>query len=32
MVRTALEKTSRKVPVKKLIVGINGELQQEEWV
>jgi hypothetical protein len=32
MARTALGKASRKVPLKKLIVGINGELLQEEWV
>lgn len=32
MVRTALANTSRKVPVKKIIVGINGEVLQEEWV
>jgi NAD-dependent dihydropyrimidine dehydrogenase PreA subunit len=32
MVRAALAKASRKVPVKKVIVGINGEVLQEEWV
>jgi NAD-dependent dihydropyrimidine dehydrogenase PreA subunit len=32
MVRTALESASRKVPVKKMIVGINGEVLQEDWV
>ena len=32
MVRTALANASRKVPVKKMIVGINGEVLQEEWV
>jgi NAD-dependent dihydropyrimidine dehydrogenase PreA subunit len=32
MVRTALTKASRNVPVKKMIVGINGEVLQEEWV
>jgi len=32
MVRTALTNASRKVPVKKMIVGINGEVLQEEWV
>ena len=32
MVRTAMAKASRKVPVKKMIVGINGEVLQEEWV
>jgi NAD-dependent dihydropyrimidine dehydrogenase PreA subunit len=32
MVRTALAAASRKVPVKKLIIGINGEVLQEEWV
>jgi NAD-dependent dihydropyrimidine dehydrogenase PreA subunit len=32
MVRAALAGAVRKVPVKKLIVGINGEVLQEEWV
>lgn len=32
MVRAALSKASRKVPVKKVIVGINGEILEEEWV
>lgn len=32
MVKTALGKASRKVPVKKTIIGINGEVLQEEWV
>lgn len=32
MVRTALSNAARKVPVKKLIVGINGEVLHEEWV
>ncbi|MBE3086488.1 MAG: 4Fe-4S binding protein [Bacteroidetes bacterium] len=32
IVRTAMAKASRKVPVKKMIVGINGEVLQEEWV
>lgn len=32
MVRTALGSSSRKVPVKKIIVGINGEVLQEEWL
>jgi len=32
MVRTAMGNASRKVPVKKIIVGINGEVLQEEWV
>ena len=31
-VRTALGNASRKVPVKKMIVGINGEILQEVWV
>ncbi len=31
MVRSALVNASRKVPLKKLIVGINGEVLQEEW-
>jgi len=32
MVKTALNNASRKVPVKKMIVGINGEIIQEEWI
>lgn len=32
MVRKALDNASRKVPVKKMIVGINGELLKEDWV
>ncbi len=32
MVKTALAKASRKVPVKQMIVGINGEVLEEEWV
>jgi NAD-dependent dihydropyrimidine dehydrogenase PreA subunit len=32
MVRSAMSNASRKVPVKKMIVGINGEILQEEWV
>jgi NAD-dependent dihydropyrimidine dehydrogenase PreA subunit len=32
MVRTALANATRKVPVKKMIVGIKGEILQEEWV
>jgi ferredoxin len=32
MVRTALKNSLRKVPVKKIIIGINGEVLQEEWV
>ena len=32
IVRTALANATRKVPVKKMIVGINGEVLQEEWV
>ncbi len=32
MVKSALSGTSRKVPVRKIIVGINGDVQQEEWV
>jgi hypothetical protein len=32
MVKTALSDSSRKVPVKKMIVGINGEILEEEWV
>lgn len=32
MVREALSKTNVKVPVKKIIVSISGEILQEEWV
>lgn len=32
MVKTALSKSARKVPVKKVIVGISSEIQQEEWI
>jgi NAD-dependent dihydropyrimidine dehydrogenase PreA subunit len=32
MVRSALTNSERKVPVKKIIVGISGEVLQEEWV
>jgi ferredoxin len=32
MVKTALTNASRKVPVKKIIVGISGEILKEEWV
>lgn len=32
MVRAALANASRKVPVMKIIAGINGEILQKEWV
>jgi len=32
MVRLALREAERKVPVKKVIVGVEGEVLQEEWV
>ncbi len=32
MVKAALNNSSRKVPVKKMIVGISGQILQEEWV
>jgi NAD-dependent dihydropyrimidine dehydrogenase PreA subunit len=32
MVRSALAKASRKVPLKQMIVGINGEVLEEGWV
>jgi NAD-dependent dihydropyrimidine dehydrogenase PreA subunit len=32
MVRAALANAARKVPVKKMIVAINGEVLEEEWV
>lgn len=31
MVKSALVKASRKIPVKKIIVGINGQVLQEDW-
>jgi hypothetical protein len=32
MVKAAQANASRKVPVKKTIVGINGEVLQEDWI
>lgn len=32
MVKAALSKSSRKIPVKKTIIGINGEVLLEDWV
>jgi hypothetical protein len=32
MAKQALAAASRKVPLKKIIVGLNGEILQEEWV
>ena len=32
MVRTALGRCSRKVPVKRMIVGINGEILEDDWL
>jgi ferredoxin len=32
MVKTAVNNASRKVPVKKIIVGINGTIAEESWV
>jgi ferredoxin len=32
MVRAAMVNSARKVPVKKIIVGINGDVLQDEWV
>ena len=32
MVRTALDNATRKVPVKKIIIGIGGNVLQDEWV
>jgi hypothetical protein len=32
MAKQSLANASRKVPLKKIIVGINGEILQEEWV
>ncbi|HLN19640.1 MAG TPA: 4Fe-4S binding protein [Bacteroidales bacterium] len=32
MVKAAQQRASRKVPVKRIIAGINGEVLQEEWI
>ncbi|PKP21496.1 MAG: 4Fe-4S ferredoxin [Bacteroidetes bacterium HGW-Bacteroidetes-21] len=32
LVKLALDKAARKVPVKKVVVGIQGEILQEEWI
>ena len=32
MVRAALSKSSRKVPVKQMIIGISGNILKEEWI
>ena len=32
MARLATEKASRKVPVKALVVGLDGEIRSEEWI
>ena len=32
IVRRAIAKASRKVPVKEIIVGLDGEIRQEEWM
>ncbi len=32
MVKTAVDSSTRKVPVKLIVVGINGEIKKEEWV
>ncbi|MCC8145977.1 MAG: 4Fe-4S ferredoxin [Bacteroidales bacterium] len=32
LVETAMEKASRKVPVKKVIIGIQGEVIEENWI
>jgi len=32
MVRAALAKASRKVPVKAIIVSIDGKILQEDWI
>lgn len=31
LAKTALQKASRKVPLKVIVVGINGEIKSEEW-
>ena len=32
MVKAALASAARKVPVKQMVVGVNGEVLEEEWV
>ncbi|MFH0843807.1 MAG: hypothetical protein V1903_14475 [Bacteroidota bacterium] len=32
MVKAALSKASRKVPVKMMITGISGQILKEEWI
>ncbi|MGE5349521.1 MAG: 4Fe-4S ferredoxin, partial [Actinomycetota bacterium] len=32
MVRTALARSARKVPVKTILVSIDGKVLQEEWI
>ncbi len=32
LVQQALDKASRKVPLKGIVVGINGEILEEEWL
>jgi hypothetical protein len=32
MVRTAMSNAARKVPVKKIIAGIGGEILEEVWI
>lgn len=32
MAQMAVEQSSRKVPLKLVVIGINGEIQQEKWV
>ena len=32
LVQTAVEQSSRKIPVKKIVVSIQGEILEEEWV
>ncbi len=32
MVKTAAERAERKVPVKLMVVGLQGDIVKEEWV
>ena len=32
MAKIAMEKASRKVPIKAIVVGLEGEILSEEWV
>ncbi|MDD3739085.1 MAG: 4Fe-4S ferredoxin [Lentimicrobiaceae bacterium] len=32
LVRTATENASRKVPIKKIVIGVQGEIKEESWI